>query len=160
MAEKATAAMDQMLSMLSEGVDPPASLITLKQAVSSGDNKEITKALYSVLIDQTLDYDVTEEGMLVNTKADYSKPEEDELVKEKMMYIYGYGITMFKRGFIEPEPLKELVEVSTPSRLRACTTPLPLFSPTTTIDLVHLLWFHRPKFARAWVWTDRLLTNG
>merc|ERR1712113_465135 len=101
MADMATAAMDQLLRMLPEGMDPPESLLTLKSAISEAGDGTITEALYAVMIDQTLDYDVTAEGMLAETKADYSNHETDPLVREKVSYIYSYGITMFKRGKID-----------------------------------------------------------
>ena len=43
------------------------------------------------------------------TKVDYSN-KDDDAVREKMAYIYSYGITMFKRGLIRPEPLMKIVE--------------------------------------------------
>ena len=31
-------------------------------------------------------------------------------MREKLAYIYSYGITMFKRGLIKPAPLQKIVE--------------------------------------------------
>ena len=76
--------------MLPDGTEPPASLLPLKSAVSDGDDGAIVEALYTVMIDQTLDFDVTDEGMLMPTSADYSKYETDPAVREKMSYIYSY----------------------------------------------------------------------
>ena len=42
------------------------------------------------------------------TKVDYANT-DDPKVKEKMAYIYSYGITMFKRNFIAGDALKEIV---------------------------------------------------
>ena len=86
MAEMATNAIDQMLGMLAPDAEPPAGLGRLKSAVSGGDGGQISLRMYELLIEQTLDYDVTEERQLVKTSVDYSNV-EDPLVKEKMAYI-------------------------------------------------------------------------
>jgi len=116
-AEMATAAIDQLLRMLPDDTDPPATLLPLKSAISDGDDPAIIAALYAVMIDQTLDFDVSDEGMLVQTVADYSKYESDPAVREKMSYIYSYGITMYQRGMIGEQPLKDLVESKIASRV-------------------------------------------
>ena len=108
MAQMATSACDTLMGMLADGTEMPKAMIPVKEAVQSGDDAEISKQLYKLLVEQTLDYDSTEEGMLVPTTVDYSKT-DDPKVKEKMTYIYSYGITMFKRDMIGGEALKEIV---------------------------------------------------
>jgi hypothetical protein len=69
MAETATVAMDNLIGMLSDGVEPPSRMRALKGAVGEGDDAKITVALYSLMVEQTLDYDVTEDGKLVKSEA-------------------------------------------------------------------------------------------
>ena len=38
-----------------------------------------------------------------------ARDKEDEEVRKKLAYIYSYGITMFKKGYIDGEVLKEAV---------------------------------------------------
>lgn len=108
MAETATAAIDQLLGLLSDEAEPPKTLLPLKTAVAEGDEGNIAAALYCVMVEQCLDYDMVG-GLLYPTKVDYSN-KDDDAVREKMAYIYSYGITMFKRGLIRPEPLMKIVE--------------------------------------------------
>ena len=108
MAEMATSAVDSILGMLDDGVDPPPSLGSLKAAISEGEATAIAQMLYTVLSEQTLDYDVSEDGKLVPTVADYSN-KEDALALEKMSYIYTYGIKMYKSGILDGESLKKIV---------------------------------------------------
>ena len=42
------------------------------------------------------------------TKVDFGNLEDEEVMK-KMTYIYTYGISMFKKGLIEEEALKDAV---------------------------------------------------
>eukprot|EP00322_Chrysochromulina_rotalis_P020840 CAMPEP_0115866124 /NCGR_PEP_ID=MMETSP0287-20121206/20086_1 /TAXON_ID=412157 /ORGANISM="Chrysochromulina rotalis, Strain UIO044" /LENGTH=177 /DNA_ID=CAMNT_0003320679 /DNA_START=14 /DNA_END=547 /DNA_ORIENTATION=+ len=107
MAETATAAIDNLIGMLADDVDPPKTLMPLKNTISEGTPGEISAALYEVMVEQALDYDV-KEGKLFKTEVDYSNKDDDR-VREKMAYIYSYGITMYKRGLIEPEPLQRIV---------------------------------------------------
>ena len=112
---QATAAIDQLLGMLGEDVDPPATLMPLKTAISEGDQGDISAALYCVLIEQALDYD-NKEGKLYKTDVDFGN-KDDPRVREKIAYIYSYGITMFKRGFIQAEPLQKIVVERIASRI-------------------------------------------
>ena len=107
MAEMATAAIDTLMGMLGDDTAPPKTLVPLKQAIQSGEGDAISKELYCVLVEQTLDYDV-EDSKLVPTSVDY-KNLTDPKVREKCSYIYSYGITMFKRDMIAGEVLKEIV---------------------------------------------------
>merc|ERR1712196_406016 len=95
--------------MLGEGVDPPDSLLQLKEAIYERDNAKITENLYMLLIDQQLNYDMNAEDKLVPTKLDFSK-KEDATVFQKINYVYSYGINMLKRGMIDREPLTRIVE--------------------------------------------------
>lgn len=63
MAETATAAIDQLLGLLSDEAEPPKSLLPLKNAISEGDEAAISVALYSVMVEQALDYDMND-GLL------------------------------------------------------------------------------------------------
>ena len=94
--------------MLGDDVDPPSTLLPLKSSISEGDPNAISAALYTLMVEQALDYDVND-GQLFKTKLDITN-KEDDAVKEKLMYIYSYGITMFKRGLIQQEPLQQIVE--------------------------------------------------
>jgi len=107
-AESASRAIDTLVGMLDDGVSPPPSLLALKQAIESGESETIAKALYELLVEQTLDFDMSEERKLVETKVDYSQT-DNALVREKMLYVYTYGISMFKRGYISGDALKEVV---------------------------------------------------
>ena len=111
MADLSAQAIDQMLSMLEEGVDPPPSLMQLKVSLTEEDEAAMRTNIYLLLVDQSLDYDTVEkDGMvvLVPTVVDYMNA-EDPVVKEKMKYVYSYGIQMYKRGIIEAEQLKKIV---------------------------------------------------
>ena len=107
MAEMATAAIDTLMGMLSDDAEPPKTLVPLKQAIQGGKGDAISKELYCVLVEQTLDYDVVD-SKLVPTTVDFTKL-DDPRVREKTSYIYSYGITMFKREMIAGDTLKEIV---------------------------------------------------
>lgn len=106
-AETASAAIDSILQMLGDETPPPKTMINVKTAVQEGDAMEIGNQLYLLLIEQTLDYDI-EDSQMVPTKVDYGNT-DDPKVMEKMSYIYGYGISMFKRGYIKEDDLKDAV---------------------------------------------------
>ena len=107
--------MDSIMGALGDGVDPPKAMLGVKQAVSGGDPLEIGAALYLLLTEQALDYDI-EDGKMQPTKVDFSNT-EDMKVKEKMAYCYTYGINMFKRGFISEDALKDAVLNKVASRV-------------------------------------------
>jgi len=110
-ADLAAQAIDQMMSILQEGVQPPPSMMQLKQSLNDGDEHAMKTNIYLLLVDQSLDYDTVEEGDLVSmvpTTVDYYNT-EDPRVKDKMRYVYSYGISMFKRGMIDGEHLKSIV---------------------------------------------------
>jgi len=107
-AEAAQTSIDNVLQMLSPDVEPPKSMLPLKEAISGGDTLVIGAALYDMLIEQTLDYDVTEEKKMVASTRDYSKT-DDPLVKEKIGYVYTYGINMLKRGLIAEDAVRDIV---------------------------------------------------
>jgi hypothetical protein len=58
MAETATAAIDQLLGLISDEAEPPKTLLPLKTAVAEGDEGNIAAALYCVMVEQCLDYDM------------------------------------------------------------------------------------------------------
>ena len=95
------------MTQSSQGVEPPKTLVGLKQAVAGGEPLAIGEAMYLMLAEQTLDYDM-KDGKMVPTVVDYKKT-DDEKVKEKMTYIYTYGIGMFKKGFLSEEALRDAV---------------------------------------------------
>lgn len=107
--EMATAQADNLMIMLGD-VDPPASLPGVKAAIQSGDLGQLRLAQFKLLIDQTLLYDTEGEGedtRLVPTVATMQR--DDEMAKEKMRYVYAYGIKMFMAGFLEQDQLQEVV---------------------------------------------------
>jgi len=108
MAETATAAMDSMMGALGPDVDPPKAMLPLKEAISSGDPLEIGSALYSLVVENALDYDVSEDKAIVKSDLDFSN-RDDPRVRDKITYAYTYGIGMFKRGFIAEDALKDAV---------------------------------------------------
>ena len=64
-----------------------------------------------LLVDQALDYDTLEtdgQVVLVPTSVDYTNL-EDPRIKDKMKYVYTYGIGMYTRGMMEAEQLKAIV---------------------------------------------------
>ena len=115
-ADNATAAIDKVLSSLGPDTDPPASLLSLKSAISDGDEPTISRELFCLLIEQTLDYDMTEEGTVIKSIIDYSNKDDPE-VRGRMEYVYGYGIQMFQKGFISADVLKPIVEERIASRV-------------------------------------------
>jgi len=107
--EVATAQADNLMSMLGE-IDPPRTLLGLKQAISSGDIGQLRTAQFELLVDQTLLFDTEGEGeaiSLVPTTA--TMTQDDPMTREKMRYVYSYGIKMFMAGFLEQDKLQEIV---------------------------------------------------
>jgi hypothetical protein len=108
LASTATAAIDNIMAMCPDDVDPPtAAMADLKSAVSSGDTMEIGNKMYLLLIEQCLNYDIMD-GKMQKTVVDYSNLEDEEVMK-KMTYIYTYGISMFKKGLVAEDALKDAV---------------------------------------------------
>lgn len=106
--EQAEKMCDGLVAMLSDDCTPPTELATLKEAISGGDVAAIRVAQLELLIEQTLAFDITEEGKLEPTKLDISN-KEDEEVMQKMAHLYAYGIKMFKMDMIGQEPLQNIV---------------------------------------------------
>jgi hypothetical protein len=78
----ASAAVDSVLQMLGDDTEPPKSLLAVKQSVQEGDEFEIGAALYLLLVEQALDYDMVE-GKMVPTTVDYGN-KDDPKVREKL----------------------------------------------------------------------------
>lgn len=114
-AETATGAIDQVMGMLGDGVDPPSNLRELKGAISTGDAMDIGEKMYWLLVEQALDYEILD-GTMVKSEVDYNNT-DDPKVKEKIGYIYSYGIGMFKKGFISGDKLKDAVLTKVASRV-------------------------------------------
>ena len=114
-AERATAAIDTIMGMMGEGVDPPTSLIDLKNSVSAGDPMDIGDKMYLLLCEQSLDYDLVD-GTMVKSTLDYSN-KDDPKVKEKIGYVYSYGINMYKMGLVSGDRLKDAVLSKVASRV-------------------------------------------
>ena len=106
--EQAEKMCDGLVSMLSDDCTPPTELATLKEAIAGGDVEAIRVAQLELLIEQTLGFDITEEGKLEPTKLDISNKEDEEVMK-KMAHLYAYGIKMFKMEMIAAEPLQSVV---------------------------------------------------
>lgn len=115
LAETATAAVDSVMQMLSDDAEPPKSLFGVKEAVAAGEPLGIGAALYGLVVEQALDYDL-KDGKMGPTAIDYSNL-DDEKVREKMAYVYSYGISMFKRGYISEAALKDAVLNNVASRV-------------------------------------------
>ena len=72
-AETATGAIDSIMQMLSDDAEPPKNLIMVKQAVQDGkEPQEIGAALYLLMTEQVLDYDMSE-GQMVPTAVDCAR---------------------------------------------------------------------------------------
>ena len=97
LVEQASAACDQVMGTLSEGVDPPRALAALKEAMYAAEAEKITEALYGLVVEQTLEYNVVD-GKLVAGTTEWR--EDSEEAQQKMKYVYSYGIAMFKRGML------------------------------------------------------------
>jgi len=108
LAETATAAIDSLMSALSPEVEPPKALMPLKSAIQGGDQAEIAKSLYLLVVENALDYDVNADKVIVKSEVDYGNL-DDPRVREKIGYVYTYGISMFKRGYINEGDLKDAV---------------------------------------------------
>jgi len=115
MADTANSAIDQVMSMLGD-VQPPASLTDLKEAIADGDSIDIAKKLFLVLLDQSIQYDVTDDRTLVPTTVDFTAT-EDPRVRDKLAYIYTYGITMYQRGYIPGDWLEGVILDKVASRV-------------------------------------------
>ena len=96
--EQASAACDQVMGRLSDGVEPPKALATLKEAMYAANADAITAGIYSLVVEQRLEYNVDDAGKMVAGTTQWS--EDSEEAQQKMRYVYSYGITMFKRGMI------------------------------------------------------------
>lgn len=107
-AKAAQDALDNILNVLGDGVEGPESMGDVEKAIAGGDNLAIGDALYKMLVDQHLNYDMTKEGQMVPTIVDYSKTDDAE-VKAKVGYVYSYGISMMKNGLIAQDKLIDTV---------------------------------------------------
>lgn len=113
--EAAVGAAEKIMSMLGDNVEVPKEILSVKQAVEEGEPMAIGTALYKMLTWQTLEYDMNN-GTMVPTVADYAN-KEDLRVREKVGYIYRYGIHMAMRGLLSDDALEDVVVTSVASRL-------------------------------------------
>ena len=106
--EQATAMCDRCVSMMNDECTPPTALADLKDAIASGDLPAVRVAQLSLLIEQTLSFDVSEDGVLSPTALDVSN-KDDEEVMGKYQYLYSYGIKMFTAGLVPQDKLQQIV---------------------------------------------------
>ncbi len=110
--EQAVAYADSTFGMLADGAVPPRSLARLKEAIrdvdQSADPLPLRAAIFDVLIDQTLDYEVEGDKLVPSSLLDYSVTTDDRVV-EKMRYLYTYGLNMLRAGMIAEDALTQLV---------------------------------------------------
>lgn len=76
-AETATGAIDSILQMLGDNADPPKSLVDVKNAVAEGEPMAIGAALYLLLVEQALDYDMVN-GKMSPTSVDWANVNTDQ----------------------------------------------------------------------------------
>ena len=106
--EQANKMVDSFVDMLGD-MTPPASLIALKDAIGEGELAAVRVAQFSLLIDQTLDYEMDPETSTVSSLTlDFTKT-DDEAVVTKMRYLYTYGIKMFMAEMVTQDQLQAVV---------------------------------------------------
>ena len=114
--EQANTMVDSFVNMLGD-VEPPASLIALKDAIGEGELGAVRLAQYALLIDQTLDYELDPETQTISASTlDLSKTDDEEVVA-KFRYLYNYGIKMFLAEMVTQEQLQEVVLEKLASRV-------------------------------------------
>ena len=87
--ELSTNAIDNMLRMLPEDMEPPQACRDLKAAVAAEDVDAMQIGLYNMLITQALEFKVQEDGTLTKNDLDFSDLSVDEdAKKDSMRYVY------------------------------------------------------------------------
>ena len=114
--EQANIMLDSFVNMLGD-LEPPTSLIALKDAIGEGELGAVRLAQYALLIDQTLDYELDPETQTISASTlDLSKTDDEEVVT-KFRYLYTYGIKMFMAEMVTQEQLQEVVLEKLASRV-------------------------------------------
>mmetsp|Transcript_4281 Transcript_4281/g.9366 ORF Transcript_4281/g.9366 Transcript_4281/m.9366 type:complete len:217 (-) Transcript_4281:235-885(-) len=110
--ESATQFIADLSTRLGDGVDPPPEMEALKKARDEGSD-EITLAtkIYELMIEQGMLYDIdAENGRLTPTQFDIKANLEIPEVKSEFKHLYEYGMELIKRGLIELDTCKGIVE--------------------------------------------------
>mmetsp|Transcript_14469 Transcript_14469/g.45588 ORF Transcript_14469/g.45588 Transcript_14469/m.45588 type:complete len:170 (+) Transcript_14469:86-595(+) len=106
MAQEQTKKLRQMLGALAG----PPELERLEAGISSGaSTEELGVAMFDLLVTMTLDFRNQDSGAIEPVEEPGgSLPQSDE-VRQKLQYLYTYGIRMMTTGLLSVDSLKDLV---------------------------------------------------
>ncbi|KAL7532624.1 hypothetical protein ACHAXR_009155 [Thalassiosira sp. AJA248-18] len=111
--ESATQFIADITSRLADGVDPPAEVAALREARDADDcdEKMLALRIYELMIEQGMMYDIdAETGRLSPTQFDIKSNLDIPEVKAEFKHLYAYGMELIKRGLIDLDTCKEIVE--------------------------------------------------
>lgn len=101
----------------------PSSMEFLSDAIARGGYTRIGEGIYAMTIDLTLDYDANEnynpesgESPYTLTKVDYKKT-DDPIVRDKVMYLWQYGLQMVERRFLPENSFYNIFETRVVNRM-------------------------------------------
>lgn len=111
-AENAARHFAGMSDALAPGVDPPPEVDALRKALDEGaDEETLMTRVYELMCEQAMLFDQDPEtGMFVVTEADYVTGRDVPELKEKIGYIYGYGMGLVTEGMLGVEACKGIVQ--------------------------------------------------
>eukprot|EP00578_Thalassiosira_sp_NH16_P023543 CAMPEP_0181104990 /NCGR_PEP_ID=MMETSP1071-20121207/15726_1 /TAXON_ID=35127 /ORGANISM="Thalassiosira sp., Strain NH16" /LENGTH=232 /DNA_ID=CAMNT_0023188233 /DNA_START=29 /DNA_END=727 /DNA_ORIENTATION=+ len=113
MEESATQFIADLTARLGDGVDPPPELEALREARDGGDSDENVLAvrIYELMIEQGMTYDIDPDtGRLTPTQFDIKENLDIPEVKKEFKHLYSYGMELIKRGLIDLDACKDIVE--------------------------------------------------
>jgi len=110
--ESATQFIADLSTRLGDGVDPPPEMEALKKARDEGsDENTLATKIYELMIEQGMLYDIdAETGRLTPTQFDIKANLDIPEVKSEFKHLYEYGMELIKRGLIELDTCKGIVE--------------------------------------------------
>ncbi|KAL7551473.1 hypothetical protein ACHAWF_014658 [Thalassiosira exigua] len=111
--DSATQFIVDLTARLAEGAEPPPEMEALREArdASDSDEKILALRIYELMIEQGMTYDIDPDtGKLGPTQFDIKNNLDIPEVKAEFKHLYSYGMELIKRGLIDLETCKGVVE--------------------------------------------------
>lgn len=107
MAKAADLTLQHLQQNMGAGVEMPPEFEELKKGRAGGAGTEaLGRLVYNLMCEEAMLFDKDEFGVLTPTRFDLKNDCDDPEVKQKVSYVYRYGISMIQAGLIGMDDVK------------------------------------------------------